>query len=69
MNASIQAVESEMCPSFNEAIRAGKPVEAMSDSSTIADGLLVPMVSLAYLSCTHLATIRLYIKGFLTMLF
>ena len=47
MYGSLQAVESEMCPSFNEAIRAGKPVEAMSDSSTIADGLLVPTVSLA----------------------
>ena len=47
MYGSLQAVESEMCPSFNEAIRAGKPMEAMLDSSTIADGLLVPTVSLA----------------------
>ena len=49
MYGSLQAVESEMCPSFIEAIKAGEPVKIVSDPTTLADALNVPMVSLAYL--------------------
>ncbi|VDM80048.1 unnamed protein product [Strongylus vulgaris] len=38
-----QAVESDSCPSYTEAIKAGKPVMAIC-KSTLADGLAVPMV-------------------------
>lgn len=38
-----QGVESEMCPSFSQAIRAVKPVEVLLQP-TLADGLAVPMV-------------------------
>ncbi|EYC10005.1 hypothetical protein Y032_0058g2936 [Ancylostoma ceylanicum] len=37
------AVESDTCPSYTEALKAGKPVMA-SVRSTLADGLAVPMV-------------------------
>ncbi|KAL6735653.1 hypothetical protein Aduo_006071 [Ancylostoma duodenale] len=37
------AVESDTCPSYTEALKAGKPVMA-SVKSTLADGLAVPMV-------------------------
>ncbi|KAK6739053.1 hypothetical protein RB195_020872 [Necator americanus] len=37
------AVESDTCPSYTEAIKAGKPV-LVSVRSTLADGLAVPMV-------------------------
>lgn len=46
MYDSLQAVESEMCPSLTEAIKAGKPVKALSNPSSIANALNVPMVSL-----------------------
>ena len=51
MYESLQAVESEMCPSLTEAISAGKPVKALSNPTSIADCLLVPTVSLVIL-CT-----------------
>lgn len=51
MYGSLQAVESEMCPSLTEAISAGKPVKALSNPTSIADCLLVPTVSLVIL-CT-----------------
>ncbi|EYC10004.1 hypothetical protein Y032_0058g2936 [Ancylostoma ceylanicum] len=38
-----RAVESDTCPSYTEALKAGKPVMA-SVRSTLADGLAVPMV-------------------------
>ena len=44
---SLQAVESETCPSFTEALKAGKPVKVQMDPATLADGLNVPIVSLA----------------------
>ena len=43
---SLQGVESEMCPSFIEAMKAGKPVKIVSDPTTLADGLNVPKVSI-----------------------
>ena len=43
MYGSLQAVESEKCPSFTAAMKAGKPVKVHSDPVTSAD---VPMVSL-----------------------
>ena len=46
MYGSLQAVESEMCPSFIEAMKAGEPVKIVSDPTTLADALNVPMVSL-----------------------
>ncbi len=39
-----QAAESEMCPSFSAAMKAGKPVYTDAQPS-LADGLAVPMVS------------------------
>ncbi|KHJ82614.1 hypothetical protein OESDEN_17692, partial [Oesophagostomum dentatum] len=39
----IIAVESDSCPSYTEAVKAGKPVMARV-KSTLADGLAVPMV-------------------------
>jgi threonine dehydratase len=38
-----QGVESERCPSFTAALKAGKPVYTPA-SSTLADGLAVPMI-------------------------
>ena len=49
MYGSLQAVESEMCPSLTEAIKAKEPVKAPFDPSSIADCLLVPTVSLVIL--------------------
>ena len=40
----LQAVESEWCPSFSEAIKKGKPVKVDSNPDTLADGLNVAMV-------------------------
>ena len=40
----LQAVESEWCPSFTEAIKNGKPVKVDSNPATLADALNVPMV-------------------------
>ena len=40
----LQAVESEWCPSFSEAIKKGKPVKVDSNPDTLADGLNVSMV-------------------------
>ncbi|XP_039297523.1 L-threonine ammonia-lyase isoform X1 [Nilaparvata lugens] len=42
-NVKIIGVESERCPSFSAALEAGKPV-AVPISSTLSDGLAVPMV-------------------------
>ena len=42
-----QAAESEMCPSFSAAMKAGKPVYTDAQPS-LADGLAVPKVSLQY---------------------
>lgn len=42
-HVKIYGVESERCPSFTEAMKAGKPVWANA-SSSIADGLAVPLV-------------------------
>ena len=42
--ASPQAVESEMCPSFTAAVKAGKPVYTDAKPS-LADGLAVPKVN------------------------
>lgn len=42
-NCKIIGVESERCPSFSQARKAGKPVP-VSIYSTLADGLAVPMV-------------------------
>ena len=39
-----QAAESEMCPSFSAAMKAGKPVYTDAQPS-LADGLAVPKVS------------------------
>ena len=39
-----QAVESEMCPSFTAAVKAGKPVYTDAKPS-LADGLAVPKVN------------------------
>lgn len=39
-----QAAESEMCPSFSAAMKAGKPVYTDVQPS-LADGLAVPKVS------------------------
>jgi len=39
----LQAVESEQCPSFSAAMKAGKPVYTASHPS-LADGLAVPKV-------------------------
>ena len=41
---SLQAAESEMCPSFSAAMKAGKPVYTNAQPS-LADGLAVPKVS------------------------
>ena len=56
MYGTLQAVESEMCPSLTEAISAGEPAEALSNPSSIADCLLVPMVRVL-LYCVHFAPI------------
>ena len=42
---SLQAAESEQCPSFTAAMRAGEPVYTKSYPS-LADGLAVPKVRL-----------------------
>lgn len=44
MYNSLQAVESEWCQSFTEAIKNGKPVKVHSNPDTLADGLNVSMV-------------------------
>ena len=44
MYGSLQGVESELCPSFTEAMKAGEPVKIVSDPATLADALNVPMV-------------------------
>jgi len=41
---SLQAVESEWCPSFTEAIKNGEPVLVHSNPATLADGLHVSKV-------------------------
>jgi threonine dehydratase len=42
-NVKVYGVESEKCPSFSEALKAGKPVYTKT-LATLADGLAVPMV-------------------------
>ena len=44
MYNSLQAVESEWCQSFTEAIKEGRPVKVHSNPDTLADGLNVAMV-------------------------
>ena len=43
-NVLIYGAESVKCPSFSAAMKAGKPVYTKA-SSTLADGLAVPLVS------------------------
>ena len=45
-----QGVEPELCPSFTEAMKAGRPVQTETGAS-LADGLTVPTVG-----CNALAT-------------
>ena len=53
MYNSLQAVESEWCQSFTEAIKNGKPVKVHSNPDTLADGLNVSMVRvmLSFIVC------------------
>ena len=53
MYNSLQAVESEWCQSFTEAIKNGKPVKVDSNPDTLADGLNVSMVRvmLSFIVC------------------
>ena len=59
MYCSLQGVESEMCPSFIEAMKAGEPVKIVSDPTTLADGLNVPKVRiwLSYTVYGYLSTL------------
>lgn len=47
-----QGVESERCPSFSKAMKAGKPVR-VPIQSTLADGLAVPKVGYNAFATAH----------------
>lgn len=51
-NVSIIGVESEKCPSFSAALKAGKPIYTET-TSTLADGLAVPTVGVNAFATAH----------------
>ncbi|XP_052776743.1 L-threonine ammonia-lyase-like [Mya arenaria] len=61
-NVTIIGVESEKCPSFSEAMKAGKPVYTELHS-TLADGLAVPTVGVnAFETAKHLIDRMIVVK-------
>lgn len=51
-NVTIIGVESEKCPSFSAALKAGKPIYTET-TSTLADGLAVPTVGVNAFATAH----------------